>query len=200
MENAAEALKMAAGVLIFVLALSISINAFGEARQSSQFILDATDREYDYTYINQGNETNTQRYVRGEDIVPAVYKAYKENYKIIFKTTTGAPMKLYERKNKNGLKIDIYCIDLEKEVLGSNEQKEIFIKLLFKGVGSGSTEEKRILEENGIYLQNTPFYDTIKGNTFKESSGIYYQEELEGESNTPTANKTKKKVITYQQV
>ena len=31
MENAADALKIAASVLIFVVALSISINAFGEA-------------------------------------------------------------------------------------------------------------------------------------------------------------------------
>ena len=31
MENATDALKMAAAVLIFVLALSISINAFGGA-------------------------------------------------------------------------------------------------------------------------------------------------------------------------
>ena len=38
MENAADALKMAAGVLIFVMALSISINAFGEVRQYRQRI------------------------------------------------------------------------------------------------------------------------------------------------------------------
>lgn len=157
MENAAEALKMAAGVLIFVLALSISINAFGEARQSAQFILDSTDREYEYTYINQGNETDTQRYVRGEDIVPAVYKAYKENYKIIFKDQNGAPMELYEKKNKIGGKDKIYCIDLEKEVLGSDEQKEIFIKLLFKGKNKfnpNEIEQNNKLKENGIYLKD----------------------------------------------
>lgn len=155
MENAAEALKMAAGVLIFVLALSISINAFGEAKQSAQFILDSTDREYEYTYINQGNETDTQRYVRGEDIVPAVYKAYKENYKIIFKDTNGNPIELYQRKNETGGKNSIYYIDLEKEVLGSDEQKEIFIKLLFKGKNKFNADENNQnikLQENGIYL------------------------------------------------
>ena len=49
MENAAEALQMAAAVLIFVLALSLSINAFGEARVASQTILEYSDREYDYS-------------------------------------------------------------------------------------------------------------------------------------------------------
>lgn len=202
MENVAEALRMAAGVLIFVLALSISINAFGEARQSAQFILDSTDREYDYTYINQGNETDTERYVRGETIVPSVYKAYKENYKIIFKDRNG-PVQLYQRKNKNNKLEDVYCIDLEKEVLGSDEQKENFIKLLFKGTNRftlNDSDANKKLQENGIYLKPNGLYDIIKGNRFKESLGIYYQEDLQGESNTPTANRTKKKVITYQQV
>ena len=44
MENVADALKIAAEVLIFVLALSFSINDFGEARIASRTILDYKDR------------------------------------------------------------------------------------------------------------------------------------------------------------
>ena len=51
MENAADALQMAAAVLIFVLALTIAINSFSQARQTAQLILDYNDREYDYTYV-----------------------------------------------------------------------------------------------------------------------------------------------------
>lgn len=85
MENVADALKMAAAVLAFVLALSISINAFGEARQSSQIILDSRDREYDYDYTYVENIESTQRIVSAETIIPSIYRAYKENYKIVFK-------------------------------------------------------------------------------------------------------------------
>ena len=89
MENVTDALKMAAAVLIFVLALSISINAFGEARITATTILEYKDREYDYTYVeeNKDSEGNsiTQRIVGAETIVPAIYKAYRENYKIVFK-------------------------------------------------------------------------------------------------------------------
>ncbi len=81
MENAAEALKMAAFVLIFILALSISINAFGTVRTTTQTILEYKDREYDYDYI-EGDRT--KRIVSAETIVPSIYKAYKENYKIVF--------------------------------------------------------------------------------------------------------------------
>lgn len=83
MENVADALKMAAAVLIFVLALSISINAFGEVRKTSQIILDNRDREYDYTYVEDNG--TTQRIVGAETMVPSIYKAYKENYKIVFR-------------------------------------------------------------------------------------------------------------------
>ena len=88
MENAAEALKMAAAVLIFVVALSIAINSFGQARQTAQLILDYTDREYDYTYVEENKDSNgdvmTERIVSLESIIPTIYKAYRENFKIVF--------------------------------------------------------------------------------------------------------------------
>ena len=39
MENAADALKMAGAVLMFVIALSVSIVSFGQVRQASDVIL-----------------------------------------------------------------------------------------------------------------------------------------------------------------
>ncbi len=201
MENVAEALKMAAAVLIFVMALSISINAFGEARQSAQVILDNSDREYDYTYIQpieKNGKIITERTVRGEAIVPAIYKAYKENYKIVFKDKNGDPMKLYEKKGQA-----VTSIDLENEVWGLDE-KEKFIRLLLKTRTNFTTEDKN--EQNnfknnrGIVLQNEGLYDIIKGKSFIEKLGVYYQEEVQGKSDTPTANKTKKRVITYEEI
>ena len=97
MENATEALKMAANVLIFVLALSISMNAFASVRRTSEIILTYKDREYDYSYVTEGEN---ERIVSSETIVPSIYKAYKENYKIVFKTTKIDQSKgLYQKKN-----------------------------------------------------------------------------------------------------
>ena len=50
MENAVDALKMAAAVLTFVLALGISISSFSQARTTAQILLDYTDREYETQY------------------------------------------------------------------------------------------------------------------------------------------------------
>ena len=86
MENAADALQMAAAVLIFVLALTIAINSFGQVRQISQLIIGYNDREYDYTYVEDNG--TTERIVGLESIIPSIYKAYRENYKIVFDKTT----------------------------------------------------------------------------------------------------------------
>ena len=84
MENAADALKMAGAVLLFVLALSIILFYFGQVRESADTILDYRDRETMYIDGNYYYEqTGTERNVNLETIVPSVYRAYLENYKII---------------------------------------------------------------------------------------------------------------------
>lgn len=198
MENATEALKMAAAVLVFVLALSITVSAFGEARQSAQIVLEYKDRDYDYdTYLNNDFNKTTQRIVGAETIIPSIYKAYKENYKIVFKKANGEGMELYKKaKTTNSTEtISICSIDLQKDVLGSDEEKENFIKALL--YGSKNTQIIDDFAKRGIILSKEDFYGKIEGKTFEESLGVYYQEELEGQSNAPDANLTQKRVITY---
>ena len=188
MENAAEALKMAAAVLIFVLALSISINAFGEARIASRTILDYKDREYDYTYVDDNRDANgnvvTQRIVSLESIVP---------------TTP----------------VEVYSIDLQNEILGNDTQKEQFIMAIlygnrgFENQSDFETINNRFVKNLGIYLNSQGIYDKINNIKLKESIGVYYQEETptindDGSFETPAenadvpnANKTLKRVITY---
>ena len=48
MENAADALKMAGAVLLFVLAISIIILSFEQVRKSADTIIDYKDRETFY--------------------------------------------------------------------------------------------------------------------------------------------------------
>ncbi len=85
MENAVEALKMAGAVLMFLIALTVSIVSFGQARIASDTLLDMQDRETDY--INTDNYyklTGTERVVGLETIIPTIYRVYHENYRIVF--------------------------------------------------------------------------------------------------------------------
>ena len=74
MENAADALKMAAAVLLFVLAISVAIYSFGQVRETADVILDYRDRETVYIdgdYYYKGTETE-ERQVGVDTIIPTI--------------------------------------------------------------------------------------------------------------------------------
>ncbi len=207
MENAAEALKMAAAVLIFVLALSISINSFSEVRQTSQTILNYRDREYDTTYVEDNG--STERIVGAETIIPTIYKSYKENYKIIFDFIKESNYKfdcLYEKKVENEGNITwekINYIDLQNEILGV-KQKEQFIQAILYGYNSFGGEKDNIISEFknlGVQFVNEDgiIKSLNEGQSIKESLGVYYQEDVDSETKSEISevNKTEKRVIIY---
>ena len=220
MENAVEALKMAAAVMTFVLALGISISSFSQARETSEALLAYTDRETVTQYVEDSG--NKERVVGKETIVPTIYRAYKENYKILFYNSDGTPIELYT-KTENGVHgVVVNYIDLEKDVIGDDWQKDNFIMALLYGNKANlkrqdgttmtfSQFSAELAQNNSrITLKSQGIYDTIlKENTFLERFGVYYQEDLSTintdtdisdefeESETPDANKTKKRVISY---
>lgn len=220
MENAVDALKMAAAVLTFVMALGLSISTLSQAKQTAQVLINYTDREYETQYIEDTGEK--VRIVGKETIVPTIYRAYKENYKILFYDKNGNPMTLYTKK-ENGTYVNINYIG-SQEILGNDRQKDNFIIALLygnkaEGLKNSNGEEitfdqfKQELKQNNsqINLNSEGIYDTIlKDSTFLENFGVYYQEDyVENlnpdtdisddyeETTTPNTNKTKKRVISY---
>lgn len=208
MENAADALHMAASVLIFVLALTISINAFGQVRQTADMLVSYNDREYSYTYVEENTDgagnVLTERLVGLDSIIPSIYKAYRENYKIVFsgaESLLGNNEGLYKkRNNETGENEPVFQIDLENESLAGDEQKLEFLEAIIYGRKAENFEEisERVRNNSGITLNNEGLYDKINNRKFKEDIGIYYQEEAGGVGeDVPEANKTEKRVITY---
>ena len=201
MENAADALKMAAAVLIFVMAISITISSFTETRVAATTILNNKDKEYDYSYVEDNG--TTERLVSLESIIPTIYKAYKENYKIVFKENLFSDGVYKKINSETGTEDNVYSIDLQKEVLGNDTQKEQFIMAILYGSKYDKYETvKNTFKKNlKISLNSAGIYDKINGKKLKESIGIYYQEEAGEQDNTnptvPDANKTEKRVITY---
>ncbi len=223
MENAADALKMAAAVLVFVMALGIGISSFSQARTAADTLISYTDRDSVTQYAEDiGTKT---RFVGKETIVPTIYRSYRENYKIVFYHSDGTPIELYTRI-RNGVRESVNSIDLEKDVIGDTRQQDNFIMALLYGIkangrlsrADGSTmdfsEFQAELETNnsGISLNSQGIYDTIlKNSTFEEKYGVYYQDDLLPEDydpdtdisdqfdepETPDSNKTKKRIISY---
>lgn len=175
MENGVEALKIGAGMLIFVLAITITISAFTTASQAINRIINSREAEEyvkdaDGNYINYVNFEGETRKVGVETIVPMMYRAYKENFAIYFYNEDGTEFTLYKKNDE-----DINYIDLEREVHASAD--------------SAIENIKQILE-NGLY-------ETLAQNTFNEKLGEYYMNDVSGETETSDVNKTKKRVIVY---
>ena len=219
MENVAEALKMAGEMLLFILALGIGISSFSQARETSDALLKYTDREYVTQYQGMGT---TQRVVGEETVIPTIYRAYKERFKIYFYEADKSPLELYTITNAQTLEeTSVNAIDADKPALGQDWQKDNFIMALLYGTNANlkdqygntiSFDEFETSLNTGYsvyHLNPNGIYDIIiKSNRFEEYFGVYYPsqaregagEGTEGEEinvNAQTTSEQKMRVISY---
>lgn len=120
MESAAEALKLGFAVLVFVMALSISIFMFSQARETAEIVLQSSDSQRYYEAIETGTEN---RIVGFETVIPTVYKYDKERYKVTFKTgtydaatdtvTITGPLEIYKTETNKKLWNEDYVNDYD---------------------------------------------------------------------------------------
>ncbi len=229
MDNAVDALKMAGSVLLFIIALSVAILSFSQAREAIDVTLKHSDRdvldlENEYFYYVADSET-TNRYVGLETIIPTIYRAYKENFRIVFDFPDD--YYFYSRNDQDGEDRQINYLDLEKQMITTELASIQFLDGLIYGdyaYETGKTlddyEYKFIVELDSSY---EPLYEYINrlSDTYyiQESLGTYYQEDIANDlnifedsyfegggytediENNPSSksdvNKQQKRVITY---
>ena len=112
MENASQALIIAFSIIIFVIALTISISMFSMARATSDFVIFKSDKTnyYEYNRVNETSKRNA-RVVSMEAIVPTLYRYYKENYRVEFYDNEGKQLEIYESAGN-----PIYYFDVDDEI------------------------------------------------------------------------------------
>lgn len=226
MENATKALEIGFGVLIFVVALSLSISIFSNATRAITNIMTNEDKTQSYVYVTEANgvDENNNRIVGVETIVPAMYKAYKENYKILFLDQNGNPITLYYKtrnssketeivdgesvtvlpreKDDYGEEIEINFVDLEEEVLGGVEDAIQHLDFILYGNNYQKDDKKYYTKYKRQIYYPDGLYDFLVDKKFIEILGEYYQEDAEAGTEIPETqvaeiNKTKKRIITY---
>lgn len=161
MENAAEALKMAFYVIVFVLALALSINMFTKAKATSDIVLTAADesRYYEYDQITVSNigssvDSAGNRIVGLETIIPTLYKYDKERYRVEFKKASADILNnsdylsdldildnltIYTSTSKTAQNKDIYYFDISEEEnraepwVGSSDQIKLHLDAILNG-------------------------------------------------------------------
>lgn len=226
MENATKALEIGFGVLIFVVALSLSISTFSNATRAITNIMTNEDKTQSYVYVTEANgvDENNNRIVGVETIIPAMYKAYKENYKILFLDQNGNPITLYYKtrnssketeivdgesvtvlpreKDDYGEEIEINFVDLEEEVLGGVEDAIQHLDFILYGNNYQKDDKKYYTKYKRQIYYPDGLYDFLVDKKFIEILGEYYQEDAEAGTEIPETqvaeiNKTKKRIITY---
>lgn len=115
MENASEAIIMAGAVLIFVIALSVAMTAFSQARSTVDTVVYASDRTNYYEQLDVSSNVKN-RIVGLETVIPTLYKYYKENYTVVFLDTAGNPLELYKTQTRK-----------ENWAKDSNDQPKTFV-------------------------------------------------------------------------
>ena len=75
MDNAVDALKMGFAVIAFVIALTVSIVAMAQAKETSEKVFYMTDKTNFYEYLSD-KKLPDGRIVSGETIIPTLYRYY----------------------------------------------------------------------------------------------------------------------------
>ena len=118
MDNAVQAIMMAFGIFVLVIALSLAVFMFSQVTAISERLLYFADKTnyYETVEIDENKrknelediKTNRARYVDIDTIIPTLYRYYKENFCV----------KIYDARNpEEGNKlIQIFDVDLENNV------------------------------------------------------------------------------------
>ena len=126
MENATDALKIAFAVLVFVMALTITITMFSQLNSTSKILISATDTTNYYQY-SLADADKTFREVGLETIIPTLYKYYKEQYTVVFldgrNSNDVKPLILY----KSNVPTDLWGQGVEIDPVTGNPKENKYI-------------------------------------------------------------------------
>jgi len=88
MENAVQALKIGAAILVFSIALASTFLVFAQAKQVSEVVFFTADND-SYMEYSEGNLNENFRIVGVDTIIPMVCSYYKGEYTITIKDSLG---------------------------------------------------------------------------------------------------------------
>ena len=100
MENAVDALKIAAAVLVFVIALTIAFALLSQAKATSDIMLFASDKTNYYTYSNEA-ENKAGRIVGADVVISSLYRYYKES--VVVRIVEGTNITEFNTETDGGL-------------------------------------------------------------------------------------------------
>lgn len=191
MENAVEALKMAGFMLLFIIALSITMITLTQAKTTADSLVKNQDRQQSYQYIEVTGDLSKSlsRTVTLADIIPTLYRYAQEDYAVQFYTSSGSPLYIYESGQiKNGVPVKENDLDLDTEHWIENGETR------YEDWRGNTTKIKQHVDDVVEYL-----LANYKNSNFEEKLGTTedYEESQDTNELVPDINKQYKRIITY---
>lgn len=191
MENAVEALKMAGFMLLFIIALSITMITLTQAKTTADSLVKNQARQQSYQYIEVTGDLSKSlsRTVTLADIIPTLYRYAQEDYAVQFYTSSGSPLYIYESGQiKNGVPVKKNDLDLDTEHWIENGETR------YEDWRGNTTKIKQHVDDVVEYL-----LANYKNSNFEEKLGTTedYEESQDTNELVPDINKQYKRIITY---
>lgn len=201
MDNAVEALYISAAVLVFMLALSLTLSSFSTFRNDLENIILSDERidtaaitetdeegKIKQNFINYISSSEECRTVGIETVANSLYRVYKENYIVVIKLknpndydafkSSGGTLKDYSGMliKGNGIAVNSGIskanIKLQNYIKDSNSKKLIDLSDSILVFSIPSARN----DENYINKAlNAGLYNLLKDKTFIEYTGVYYE-------------------------
>ena len=191
MENAVEALKMAGFMILFIIALSITMITLTQAKTTADSLVKNQDRQQSYQYIEVSGDLSKSlsRTVTLADIIPTLYRYAQEDYAVQFYTSSGSPLYVYESGQiKNGVHVKKNDLDLDTEHWLENGETR------YEEWRGNTTKIKQHVDDVVEFL-----LANYKNSNFEEKLGTTedYEESQDTNELVPDINKQYKRIITY---
>lgn len=194
MENAADAIKLAFGVFVFAIAMTLTFSVVGQARATSEAIFYLQNKNNHYQYTTEiSYNAKEERIVGLETILPTIHRYAKEQFAVtIFEEDGKTPIVRY----------DLYIEDmmgnwneiLKKRNLGDttaihkyNEVKQRldqvgldieFLPQLYRGTGDGNiTITSPWMGNPNVDTLERIFCD-MEGTNYVKNNTTYYAKNL----------------------
>lgn len=95
MEDAVEALKIAFGALVFVLAITVTFFVISQARATAETVFYVSDKTNFYDNV-KADKNNRNRVVGLETVIPTLYRYYRENFIVQIVDKEGKLLQLFD--------------------------------------------------------------------------------------------------------
>lgn len=131
MEDAVEALKIAFGALVFVLAITVTFFVISQARATAETVFYVSDKTNFYDNV-KADKNNRNRVVGLETVIPTLYRYYRENFIVQIVDKEGKLLQLFDTTTEAEVSV------AAKIIAGRRTEKQDYLMNTYSGSASGA--------------------------------------------------------------